>query len=301
MKDKLKQMIRLLKRAANKYKKDNPVQLAGTTAYFAVFAMAPLIIIIVSVAGILLGEEQIQAKLFEVIDSALGEQSKQDIRNIVENFQDERKGIIGTIVGFIIFIFISTTFFTILQKSLNFIWGIRAKPRHNFLKALYDRLISFGLILSLGFIMLVSFIIDAAIALFRDLMHEKFPEFTILIIEVGNFIVSFAIVMVIFAMIYRFLPDVQIKWRVTWVGAFITALLFVIGKALISFGLGSSNVGAIYGSAGSLVLILLWVFYSSLIFFFGAEITQQYAEMYSHDIKPKDYAVRIEINEIEEE
>lgn len=299
MKEKFKQMIRLLKRATSKYKKDNPVQLAGTTAYFAVFAMAPLIIIIVSVVGILLGQEQIQVKLFDVINNILGEQSKQDIRNIVENFQDERKGIIGTIVGFIIFIFISTTFFTILQKSLNFIWGVRAKPRHNFLKALYDRLISFGLILSLGFVLLVSFIIDTAIALFRDFMHEKFPELTIVIIEVGNFLVSFAIAMVIFAMIYRFLPDVQIKWQVTWVGSFITALLFLIGKALISFGLGSSNIGAIYGSAGSLVLILLWVFYSSLIFFYGAEITQQYAEMYSHEIVPKDYAVRIEINEIE--
>lgn len=301
MKEKFKQMISLLKRAGRKYKKDNPVQLAGTTAYFAVFAMAPLIIILVSVTGILLGQEEIQAKLFEQIDNILGEQSKQDIRNIVENFQDERKGIIGTIVGFIIFIFISTTFFTILQKSLNLIWGIRAKPKHNLLKALYDRLISFGLILSLGFIMLVSFIVDAAIALFRDFMHARFPDFTVLIIEVGNFIISFAIVMVIFAMIYRFLPDAHIKWRVTWVGAFFTALLFTIGKAIISFVLGSSNIGAIYGSAGSLVLILLWVFYSSLIFFFGAEITQQYAEMYSHDIKPKDYAVRIEINEIENE
>jgi len=118
MKDKFNRMIRLLKRTAGKFKKDNPVQLAGTTAYFAVFAMAPLIIIIVSVAGILLGQEEIQAKLFEAIDSILGEQPQKDVRNIVENFQDQRKGIIGTIVGFIIFIFISTTFFSILQKSL---------------------------------------------------------------------------------------------------------------------------------------------------------------------------------------
>lgn len=301
MKEKFKQVFRLLKRAARKYDKDNPLQLAGTTAYFAVFAMAPLIIIIVSVAGILLGQDQIQTKLFQEINNFLGDQSTQYIRNLVENFQNTRKSIIGTIVGFVIFIFIATTFFSVLQKSLNYIWGIRAKPKHNLLKALYDRLISFGLILSLGFIMLVSFIVDAAISIFKDFMHDKFPNLTILIIEVGNYIISFAIVMLIFAMIYRFLPDAHIKWRVTWVGAFITALLFVIGKALISFGLGSTNIGAIYGAAGSLVVILLWVFYSSLIFFFGAEITQQYAEMYSHDIKPKDYAVKVEISEVSSE
>lgn len=301
MKEKFKQVFRLLKRAARKYDKDNPLQLAGTTAYFAVFAMAPLIIIIVSVAGILLGQDQIQTKLFQEINNFLGDQSTQYIRNLVENFQNTRKSIIGTIVGFVIFIFIATTFFAVLQKSLNYIWGIRAKPKHNLLKALYDRLISFGLILSLGFIMLVSFIVDAAISIFKDFMHDKFPNLTILIIEVGNYIISFAIVMLIFAMIYRFLPDAHIKWRVTWVGAFITALLFVIGKALISFGLGSTNIGAIYGAAGSLVVILLWVFYSSLIFFFGAEITQQYAEMYSHDIKPKDYAVKVEISEVSSE
>jgi membrane protein len=235
------------------------------------------------------------------IDNILGGQSKRDIQNIVQNFQDARKGIIGTIVGFVIFIFISTTFFSVLQKSLNFIWGIRAKPKNNLVKVLYDRLISFGLILSLGFIMLVSFVIDAALSLFQDFMHDSFPDFTVLVIEAGNFILSFVIIMVIFAMIYRFLPDAHIKWRVTWMGAFITSLLFIIGKTLISFGLGSSNIGAIYGAAGTLVLFLLWVFYSSLIFFFGAEITQQYAEMYSHDIKPKDYAVKIVVKEIENE
>ncbi|MBW6480408.1 MAG: YihY/virulence factor BrkB family protein [Bacteroidales bacterium] len=301
MKEKLKQVFGLLKRAGKKYRKDNPLQLAGTTAFFAIFAIAPLIIIIVSVAGMLLGQEQIQTKLFTEIDQFFGEQGAQYIRSIVENMQDTRKGIIATIVGFAIFIFISTTFFSVLQSSLNYIWRVRAKPKSNLLRALYDRLISFGLILILGFVMLLSIIVDAARSLFKDFMHERFPDLTILLIEVGNFVFYFAITMIIFATIYRFLPDARIKWRVTWVGAFITALLFVTGKAIISFGLGIFNIGAIYGAAGSLVLILLWVFYSALIFFYGAEITQQYAEMYSHDIKPKDYAVRIEINEVKSE
>ncbi|MFN2396528.1 MAG: YihY/virulence factor BrkB family protein [Bacteroidales bacterium] len=300
MKEKLKQVFGLIKRAAKKYKKDNPLQLAGTTAFFAIFAIAPLTIIIVSVAGMLLGQEETQTKLYAEIDQFFGGQGAQYIRSIVENLENKRKGIIATIVGFSIFIFISTTFFSVLQSSLNHIWRVRAKPGNNLLRALYDRLISFGLILILGFVILVSIIMDAARSLFKDYMQESFPDLTILIIEVGNFVFYFAITMVIFATIYRFLPDARIKWRVTWVGAFITALLFVAGKAIISFGLGSINIGAIYGAAGSLVVILLWVFYSSLIFFYGAEITQQYAEMYSHDIKPKDYAVRIEINEVDE-
>ncbi len=299
MKKKLKQVFELMKRAAKKYKQDNPLQLAGTTAFFAIFAMAPLIIIIVSVAGMLLGQEEIQTKLFAEIDQFFGEQGAQYIRSIVENMQDTRKGIIATSVGFAIFIFISTTFFSVMQNSLNYIWRIRVKPKNNLLRTLYDRLISFGLILILGFVMLLSIIVDAAKSLFQGFMHERFPDLTILILEAGNFIFYFAITMVIFAAIYRFLPDAHIKWGVTWVGASITALLFVAGKAIINFGLGSINIGAMYGAAGSLVVILLWVFYSSLIFFYGAEITQQYAEMYSHDIKPKDYAVRIEIKEVE--
>lgn len=301
MKEKIRNISNLIKRSAIRYKTDNPIQLAGTTAFFAIFAIAPLIIIIVSVAGILLGQEQIQAKLFGEISQILGNQGTQYIRGIVENFQDTRKSITGTIVGFVVFIFISTTFFSVLQTSLNHIWRVRAKPKNNFLKTLYDRLISFGMILILGFIMLLSFLVDAALSVFRGFLHESFPDLTILIIQAGNFIVSFAIAMVIFAMIYRFLPDAHIKWRVTWVGAFITALLFIVGKELISFGLGSANIGAMYGAAGSLVVILLWVFYSSIIFYFGAEITQQYAEIYSHDIKPKEYAVRIEINEVTSE
>ncbi|TVQ11296.1 MAG: YihY/virulence factor BrkB family protein [Bacteroidetes bacterium] len=299
MKKKLLQVFELMKRAAKKYKQDNPLQLAGTTAFFAIFAMAPLIIIIVSVAGMLLGQEEIQTKLFAEIDQFFGEQGAQYIRSIVENMQDSRTGIIATSVGFAIFIFISTTFFSVMQNSLNYIWRVRAKPKNNFLRTLYDRLISFGLILILGFVMLLSIVVDAAKSLFQGFMHERFPDLTLLILEVGNFVFYFAVTMVIFAAIYRFLPDAHIKWGVTWVGASITAFLFVTGKAIISFGLGSINIGAIYGAAGSLVVILLWVFYSSLIFFYGAEITQQYAEMYSHDIKPKDYAVRIEINEVE--
>lgn len=291
----------LLKKATLKYKKDDPVRLAGTTAYFMVFAMAPIIIIIVSIAGILLGQENIQEKIYVEVNKLIGEEGTQYVSDLVKNYQDTQKGIMGTIIGFIIFIFTSTSFFAVLQRSLNYIWRIRAKPSRGILKAVKDRVLSFGLILSLGFIMLVSLLIDTVISLLGDYLRDMLPGMTVFLIQAGNFLMSFGIVLLIFAMIYKFLPDARIKWKVTWIGAFITTFLFVIGKTIIGGALGNSNISIMYGAAGSLVIILLWVFYSSIIFFYGAEITQQYAKIFSKDIQPKDYAVEIEINEIKSE
>jgi membrane protein len=196
----------LLKKSIKRFKKDDPIRLAGTTAYFTVFALAPIIIIIVSVLGILLGEEKIQQKLFVEINRMIGENGTQYVKNLVENYQDTQKSIAATIIGFVVFIFTSTTFFTVLQKSLNHVWRIKAKPKRNFLKSLYNRLISFGLILSLGFILLVSLLIDAALSFFNDFLQDNLPNVTLSLLEIGNFLVSFGIVMVVFAMIYKFCP-----------------------------------------------------------------------------------------------
>ena len=296
----LKRIWNLIVLSAQKYKKDDPIRLAGTTAYFTVFALAPIIIIIISVIGLLLGQETIEEKAFAELNSLLGDQGAEMIRGFVENYKDTERDILGTIIGFGIFIFSATSFFTVLQKSLNFVWRIRAKPSRGILKTLKDRVLSFGMVLSLGLLLLISLVIDATIAVLKDFLTERLPGLTVFLIRVGNFVISFGIIMVIFAMIYKFLPDARIKWRVTWMGALITTILFVAGRTLIGLFLGNANVGIMYGAAGSLFVILLWVFYSSIIFFFGAEITQQYAEIYSHGIQPKDYAVAIEISEQKE-
>lgn len=300
MKKRIKQTLKLLGNAAKRYKKDDPVMLAGTTAYFAIFAMAPIIIIIVSATGLLLGQEEIQEKIFTELNRLLGEQGTEYIKDLVKNYQGTTNNVIGTIVGFSIFIFTSTTFFTILQRSLNHIWRIRVKPSSGFLKLLYDRLLSLGLILSLGFILLISLLIDAALAILKDYINKIFPDITVSLLEIGNVVISFAVIVLIFALIYKYLPDAKIKWKVTWMGSFITTVLFFVGKWLIELAIVKSNIGVMYGAAGSLVVILLWIFYSSMIFFFGAEITHQYAEMYSHNIEPKENAVRIEISEVKD-
>lgn len=152
----------------------------------------------------------------------------------------------------------------------------------------------------MGFLMLVSLLIDAGLAFLKDYLVTKIPEATVIIFEIINYVVAFIIITFIFAIIYKYLPDAKIKWRVTWVGALVTAALFSFGKYIIGFALANSNIGFMYGAAGSIVVFMLWIFYSSIILFYGAEITQQFAEKFSKDIQPKSYAVKFEIKEIEE-
>ena len=297
----LKSAKKVIVRAIRKFRKDDPVRLAGTTAYFAIFAMAPIVIIIISLAGLIMGKQEISTQVYDQLNTLIGNQGTEYIKSLVENYNSRDQNMIGTIIGVVVFLITSTTFFTVLQNSINHVWRVKAKPRHNILKALKDRLLSFGLILSMGFLLLVSMLIEAAISFLKDYMDKIFPGVEVILIDVTNILLTVAILTLIFALIFRFLPDAVVKWKVTWIGALITAVLFEGGRALIGLFLGNSNIGLMYGAAGSLVVILLWVFYSSLIFFFGAEITQQYANLYAKDIVPKKYAVKIEISEATEE
>ncbi len=293
--------MRLLSGAARKYGRDDPVRMAGNTAFFMIFALSPILIIIISSAGLVMDDQLIREKVYNQFQTLIGDEGTAQIREIISNYRDPQRDLLGTIVGIVIFLVASTTFFSVLQNSLNYIWRIRAKPRHKLLKMLKDRLLSFGLILSFGFIMLVTMLIDAGLSLLQDYLSHYLPDTALVFAEVMNIILSLAVTTLAFALIYKFLPDGKIRWNVTWFGAFVTALLFNIGRYLIGFGLSLANIGVIYGAAGSLVIILLWVFYASIIFFFGAEITQQYAKTYGEKIIPSDYAVEIKIKEVDSE
>lgn len=289
---------KIIVRSIRKYQKDDPVKLAGTTAFFTIFAIAPIFIIITAVIGFVIGEDTISDRIYEELNSLIGKEGTGFVATIVENFRETDRNILGTIIGVSVFLIASTTFFTILQNSLNHIWRVRAKPKSNIIKALKDRLLSFGLILSIGFIMLVLLIIDAALSFFGDFLANYIDQYALVLIRPINIAISFGLLVLIFALIYRYLPDTRMQWKVTWVGAIVTAVLFIAGRYIIGLMLGIANIGVMYGAAGSAVIFLLWVFYSSIILFFGAEITQQYAEYYNYDIQPKDYAVRIEISEV---
>ena len=286
--------------AIRKFGRDDPVRLAGTTAYFVIFSVAPILIIITAVLGFVIDEGAVSDRLYEELDALVGAEGGAVIRNLVRNFQETERGRTGTIIGVGVFIFAATTFFGVLQRNLNFIWRVRSKPKNNLLKMLRDRLLSFGLILSLGFILLVSLLIDAALAFLRDILTRFIADYALFLIEPINFVVSFGIVTLIFALIFKFLPDVKIRWSVTWVGALITAALFTIGKYLIGFALARTNYDVMYGAAGSIVMLIVWVFYSSMILYFGAEVTEQYALYFEHDIEPQNHAVRIRITDVME-
>jgi membrane protein len=297
---KLSAVRKIIVRSIKKYKIDDPVKLAGTTAFFTIFAIAPIFIIITSVIGLVMGEDTISDRIYGELESLIGTEGTDFVATIVENFRGTDRNIVGTIIGVFVFLIASTTFFTILQNSLNHIWRVRAKPRSNILKALKDRLLSFGLILSIGFILMVLLVIDAALSYFGDFLENYIDQYAIVLLRPVNIAFSFGLLILMFALIYRYLPDTRMKWKVTWVGAIITAVLFIAGRYIIGLMLGIADIGIMYGAAGSAVIFLLWVFYSSIILFFGAEITQQYAEYYNYDIQPKDYAVRIEISEVGE-
>jgi membrane protein len=288
---------KIVARAFRQYQKDGPIQLAGTTAFFTIFAIAPIFVIITSLLGIILGEDEIARRILDEIQSLIGQDGAEFVATLIEDYGGTERNITGTIIGLAVLLVTSTTFFTILQNSINYIWRIRAKPKSNLLKALKDRLLSFGLILSIGFILLVLLIVDAALSFFGEFLTNYMEEFAVLLVRILNIIVSFGVLVLIFALIYRYLPDARIKWNITWVGAIITAALFVAGRYVIGLALGMADIGVMYGAAGSVVIFLLWVFYSSIILFLGAEITRQYAIYFGYSIEPKKYAVRIEISE----
>jgi membrane protein len=293
-------VITLLKKSLKKYGKDDPIRLAGTTAFFLVIAIAPITIMITKVAGTIISKSTIKEKVLTEAEDTFGEQGKAFVLNVIENAEvEQEKSTLRFVIGIITILILSTTLFSVVQKSINHIWRVRPKPKRKLLKILLDRGLSFGMILGIGVVILITLILDTGLALLDDIIGKDFPTIALWVVKILNVIISVGITTVVFALVYKFLPDAKITWKVTWMGAWITSFLFTAGKYIIGLLLKTSGVGDLYGTAGSFIILLLWLFYSSLIFYFGAVITQQYAALYSITIEPKDQAVAFEINETE--
>jgi membrane protein len=293
-------IIKLLKISFKKYVKDDPIRLAGTTAFFLVIAIAPITIMITTIAGTMISKSTIQEKVIMEAEDSFGTQGKDFILNVIENaemYQDQ--SIFRIIIGLITILILSTTLFSVVQKSINHIWRVRPKPKRKLMKIIIDRGLSFGMILGIGLVIFITLIFDAGLAILNTLISEDFPLVSLWVIRILNVIILFGITTIVFALVYKFLPDAKISWKVTWMGAWITSFLFTIGKNLIGLMVKSSVVVELYGTASSFIIFEIWLFYSSLIFFIGDEITKQYATLYSINIEPKDQAVAFEINETE--
>jgi membrane protein len=259
-----------------------------------------MLIVIISFAGIFLGREAVEGKLYDQIKLLVGSAAAIQVQSIIANLQHGQQSVAAAIIGIALLILGATGVFTEIQGSINYIWSIRAKPKKGWIKFLMNRLVSFSLVVSCGFILLVSLIINALMELLNEKLQLYFKSVTIIVIYMLNWALIFAVITALFAIIFKVLPDATIRWKDAFIGAGFTALLFMLGKFLISLYIGQSNVGLTYGAAGSIIVILVWVYYSSLILYFGAEFTKIYSIQHGTGIKPIETAVFIIKSEAKE-
>ncbi|MFD2163532.1 YihY/virulence factor BrkB family protein [Paradesertivirga mongoliensis] len=298
---KIRDIPNLLKETYKDWMDDEPFDLSAIVAYYSIFSLPALLIIIVTVAGIAFGREEVQNQLSGQIGSMIGADTAKDVQAmIVSSQQQDNKGI-ALIIGIATLLFGATGVFMALQKSLNRVWEVKADPKKSGIKTLVKaRAVSFGIILAIGFLLLISLTLTAGLTALSDWIKLRLPDIFLYLFYVINFLITLGIISLLFALLFRFLPDVKIEWRSVWTGAIITALLFVLGKYALAFYFGQAEPGSTYGAAGSIILILLWVSYSCLIMFFGAEFTQVYAKKYGHSIEPNANAIRIDDDHLAE-
>jgi membrane protein len=265
---------------------DDPFQLAAALSYYTLFSLAPLLVISIAVAGFVFGKEAAHNQIVGTIRGLIGQQSAEAVQAMIQSASSKPKtGLASTLLGGIFLLFGAGGVVGQLQTSLNAIWKVRPKPGTGVQDFIRKRFISFAMVLGIGFLLLVSLAVSALVSgltQFVGSLHETVA----LIAHLLDLVLSFALVTLLFAMIYKFLPDVEIHWKDVWIGAALTSILFTTGKFLIGFYLGSSSVTSVYGAAGSLITVLLWVYYSALIFFLGAEFTQVYATQYGSGVVP---------------
>ena len=287
-------MLSLLKQTASEWMEDDAPSLGAALAYYTVFSLAPLMTIAIAMAGFFFGKEAAQGQIFDELRVLLGEEGGKAVEEMVQSANAQpTAGVVATIISVIVLLFGASGVFGQLQASLNTIWGVKPKPGRGVLGMIQDRLLSFGFTLVVGFLLLVSLLLTAGIALVADWVGGLMPGSETLA-QLLNVVFSLAMITLLFAMIFKFLPDAKIAWRDVWVGAFLTALLFTIGKFALGLYLGKSGVASSYGAAGSLIVLLLWVYYSSQILFFGAEFTQVYANRFGSRVAPADNAVPVQ-------
>jgi len=291
---------KLLKRTAVKWLNDNAPQLGAALAYYTVFSLAPLVLLLLAVIGIVFRNDPAGAwsKITEQMGYFLDKSAIQVIQDIARTAAAPGKSTLATIIGIALALFGASGVFGQLQDALNAIWGVKAKPERGIWRFLRARFLSFAMVAGVCFLLLVSLTIEALLKGFSHYIQARLPGGLTIAVAV-YLIFDFAVIVAVFGMIFKVLPDVRIHWRDIWVGAIITTLFFVIGKWVLGLYLGSGTAASAYGAASSLITLLLWVYYSSQILLFGAEFTQVYASEFGGPLEPRRYAVRIERKEIE--
>lgn len=289
----IKHIWKALKQTISDFSEINIMRMSAALAYYTIFGLAPMIIIVLSLSSFFVRKKP-AGYVFDQLNQLLGPGAAGQVHQMIQNVLSQNSGPVMQIVGVVALVVSATGIFTEIQDSINVIWRVKAKPRKGWLKLLLNRLLSFSIVISLGFILLVSLLVNAIIAAIMTRFTDLFPQTEVFTSYAINIALTFLTIMSLFAIIFKVLPDAKVKWRDVWNGAFTTALLFMVGKFLIGYYLQHSSIGNTFGAAGSVIIILSWVYYSAIILYFGAAYTRANARIKGRSIYPNDYAVWIQ-------
>jgi membrane protein len=290
----LKDLWEVVKNTAIRWIESGPWRQSAILAYYSIFSLPALMLIVIVITGYFFGEDAVSKELSAQISGMIGQEAARSVELMVANAAETGSSTLAMLVGIGFLLFGATTVFYHLQVSLNRIWGVKPKPKQAFLKYLKDRLLSFGLVLIIGFLLLISLITTTVLTVIGDWLARYWPQITSPLVLIANRAISLLIPATLFAMMFKILPDAIIRWRSVWIGAIITALLFAIGQWGLGVYFSQTDPASVYGAAGAIILILIWVSYVAMILLFGAEFTRQWANKFGHGIKPKGSAVLID-------
>jgi membrane protein len=285
----LKAVWELIRDTFKDWSEDKAARLGAALAYYTVFAIGPLLVIVIAIAGLVFEAEAAERQVIGTIRSLVGQSGSELIEQTIENANKGGENVVASAFGIGILLFGAAGVFGQLKDALNTIWEVKPKPNAGVLGMVRERFLSFTMVLGTGFLLLVSLVLSAGITALSTYLQGILPG-SDLLWQILNIVFMIVVVTVMFALLYKYLPDVKIAWKDVWLGAFVTTLLFLAGQLALGIYLGSGSVGSAFGAASSLVVILVWVYYSAQIFFFGAEFTQVYAHKYGSRLQPKEYA-----------
>jgi membrane protein len=285
-----KDIGKLLKMTFNEWSDKDPFRQSAVIAYYAVFSIPGLLVLVISIAGYFFGNEDVNQNILEQISSTMGSETADQISEILIKSTQAKSTFWGSFIGITILLVGSTAVFVELQTTLNLIWKVEVIKKKGILTILKARLFSFGLILAIAFLLMVSLAVSTGLSSMGNWMKQFTYGYMISFFNVFNFIFSLGVISILFALMFKILPDAKIKWKHVWLGSVVTGILFTIGQTILAYYFSTANPASVYGVAGSVILILLWVSYSSMILFFGAEFTASYAKIYSGVVPPSDIA-----------
>ena len=289
----------VLRDSFNGFIDDRCLKLSAALAYYTIFSLAPLLVLIISLVSIFFGEEAIRGEIFSQINGLVGNEAAKQIQDMIKSVGLSGKTNTALVIGIVTLVLGATSIFVEIQDSVNLIWRVKPKPKKGWLKLIKDRLLSSSLVVSLGFLLLVSLIVNGIVLAMGNQLTRFLPGIGVYIISAINLLISTTVVAILFGTIFKVLPDAKIGWKDVRLGAIFTALLFMLGRYVIGLYVETTSTSSTYGAAGSLIVILVWIYYTAAILYFGAEFTQAYANHFGIRIEPADYAVYVEQTERE--